>query len=239
VSSRIYTSTEFPADQYIPLHHELAHSHNWPMKIWFFCLQPAEQGGATPIANERKVFPRIDPGIKDEFIRRKVMYVRNYGEGVDMPWQEVFQTNDRSALEDHCRRTGMTCEWKDNDHVRMRAVRPAVAVHPQTGEEVWFNHAHMFHLSNLTREVRESLLSMFAEDELPRNAFYGDGSPIESSILEEIRGIYDEASVRFTWQERDILLLDNFLAAHGRDPFKGPRRILVSMSDAHTVDDLR
>jgi len=238
VSSQIYTSTEFPADQYIPLHHEMAHSHNWPMKIWFFCVEPADRGGATPIANDRKVFPRIDPRIKGRFMRKKVMYIRNYGEGVDMPWQEVFQTNDKAALEAYCRKAHMECEWKDDDHVRMRAVRQAVATHPKTGEMVWFNHAHMFHLSNLDPEVRESLLAIFKEEELPRNAFYGDGTPIESSVLDEIRSVYDEASVRFPWQRGDVLMLDNFLASHGRDPFVGPRKILVAMAEAYTNIDI-
>jgi alpha-ketoglutarate-dependent taurine dioxygenase len=231
VSSRIYTSTEFPADQRIPLHHELAHSNQWPMKLWFFCDRPATRGGITPIANDRKVLPLLDPKIKETFLRKNVMYVRNYGEGVDMPWQEVFQTTDRATVEEYCRKARMECEWKDTDHVRMRAVRRAVAEHPKTGEKVWFNHAHMFHQSNLEPEVRDSLLTIFKEDELPRNVFYGDGSPIESSVLDEIRRVYDESAVRFQWQEGDVLMLDNVLASHGRDPFEGPRKILVAMAE--------
>ena len=231
VSAQIYTSTEFPADQHIPLHHELAHSDKWPMKIWFYCAQPATEGGITPIANDRKVLPMIDPKIKEKFLHKNVMYVRNYGEGVDMPWQEVFQTSDRATVEEYCRRAQMDCEWKDSEHVRMRAVRRAMVEHPKTGEMVWFNHAHLFHMSNLEPAVRESLLSIFKEDELPRNAFYGDGAPIEASVLDEIRRVYDEAAVRFPWRERDVLMLDNVISSHGRDPFVGPRRILVAMAE--------
>jgi hypothetical protein len=36
VSGRVYTSTEYPADQWIPLHNEMSYSRNWPMKIFFF-----------------------------------------------------------------------------------------------------------------------------------------------------------------------------------------------------------
>jgi alpha-ketoglutarate-dependent taurine dioxygenase len=113
-------------------------------------------------------------------------------------------------------------------------VRPATVVHPKTGDTIWFNHAHMFHTSNLEPHVRDSLLAEFQEDELPRNAFYGDGSPIESSVLEEIREVYRQASVVFPWQKGDILMLDNFLASHGRRPFVGPRRVLVGMAELFT-----
>jgi alpha-ketoglutarate-dependent taurine dioxygenase len=234
VSKNIFTSTEFPADQYIPLHHEMSYSHNWPTKIWFFCVQPAQQAGRTPIADDRKVFELIDPKVKERFMRKKVMYIRNYGEGVDLRWQEVFQTDDRTAVEEYCRKAHTEFEWRDGDRLRTRQVRQAVAIHPKTGETVWFNHAHLFHISSLESAVREALLVEFKEDELPRNAFYGDGSPIESSVLDEIRGIYQRAAVTFPWQKGDILMLDNFLASHGREPFVGPRKIVVAMAELFT-----
>jgi alpha-ketoglutarate-dependent taurine dioxygenase len=134
------------------------------------------------------------------------------------------------VVEEYCRQSGATTEWRDGDRLRTRAVRHPLMTHPQTGEVIWFNHAHMFHCSNLPAEVREALLEQFREDELPRNSFYGDGTPIESSVLAEIRQTYLESSFLFPWQKGDILILDNFLVAHGREPFSGPRRILVSLS---------
>lgn len=238
VGRNVYTSTEFPHDQPIPLHHEMSYSHNWPTRIWFHCTLPALSGGATPIASDRKVFPMLDPAIKERFMSRKVMYVRNYGEGLDLSWQEAFQTDDRAAVEEYCRQARMTCEWREGDHLRTRAVRQVVATHPQTGETVWFNHAHMFHISNVEPAAREALLAHYAEDELPRNSFYGDGSPIEWSVLEEIRQVYAEAAVTFAWQKGDVLLLDNFLASHGREPFEGPRQVLVAMARLFTSEEL-
>jgi alpha-ketoglutarate-dependent taurine dioxygenase len=237
VEKSIYTSTEFPADQHIPMHHEMSYSHNWPAKIWFYCAQPPASGGRTPVSDDRKVLGRIDPAIRRRFVEKKIMFVRNYGEGVDLPWQEAFQTSDRGAVEEYCRKARMTVEWKDGNRLRTRSVRPATVVHPKTGETIWFNHAHMFHMSNLQPAVREALLAEFREDELPRNAFYGDGSPIESSVLDEIRGVYDEVALRFDWRQGDVLMLDNFLSSHGREPFVGPRRILVAMGELFTSEE--
>lgn len=238
VSKNIFTSTEYPADQYIPLHHEMSYSHNWPVKIWFFCVQPAQQRGRTPIADDREVFELINPKIKERFMQKKVMYVRNYGEGVDLPWQEAFQTEDKSVVEKYCRKAHSEIEWRDGNRLRTRQVRQAVATHPKTGQTVWFNHAHMFHMSSLEPAVRDSLLAEFKEDELPRNAFYGDGSPIKSSVLDEIRAVYQQAAVTFPWQKGDILMLDNFLSSHGRESFVGPRKILVAMAELYTNKDI-
>lgn len=234
VSKGVYTSTEFPPDQPIPMHHEMSYSHNWPTKIWFYCAQAAPEGGATPVADDRQVIHRLDPAVKETFLAKGVMYVRNYGEGVDLPWQEAFQTTDRAAVEDYCRKAGATAEWRDRDRLRTRGVRQVLATHPKTGDTVWFNHAHLFHVSNLQPEVRAALLSEFADDELPRNAFYGDGTPIESATLDHIRNTYEESAVRFRWQEGDLMLVDNFLASHGREPFRGPRKILVAMAELYT-----
>jgi alpha-ketoglutarate-dependent taurine dioxygenase len=234
VDEAVYTSTEFPADQYIPLHHEMSYSHNWPEKIFFHCVEPAQQRGRTPVADDRKIFRLLHPLIKERFMDKKLMYVRNYGEGVDMSWQDAFQTDDKTVVEQYCREARMEVEWREGDRLRTRAIRQVVVAHPRTGETVWFNHAHMFHLSNLEPAVRETLLSEFREDELPRNAFYGDGSAIETSILDEIRELYRQTAISFPWQQGDILMLDNFLASHGREPYLGPRKILVAMADLFT-----
>jgi alpha-ketoglutarate-dependent taurine dioxygenase len=185
------------------------------------------------------VLSRLPEEVVARFSERKVMYVRNYGEGVDMPWQEVFQTDDREVVNHYLRKTGTTYEWLGKNRLRTRSVRQALATHPVTGQTVWFNHAHMFHASNLPDEVRHALLDEFAEDELPRNAFYGDGQPLEEEVLALIRSLYRGASLRFDWQRSDIMVLDNFLVTHAREPFEGPRSICVAMSELYTHPDYR
>ena len=113
--------------------------------------------------------------------------------------------------------------------MRTRQVCQAVATHPHTGEAVWFNQAHLFHVSSLEAEIRESLL---ASDEPPRNAYYGDGSPIEDVVLDEVRAAYAKEAVVFPWQRGDILVVDNMLTAHGRRPYRGARKIVVAMGRA-------
>ena len=231
VSGNIYTSTDHPPDQFIFVHNENSYQQTWPLKIFFFCVKAAEEGGETPIADCRKVYARIRPEVRQRFMDKGWMVVRNFSLGLGLPWTTVFQTTDRGVVEEYCRQTGMTFEWRSGDRLRTTRRSRAVARHPRTGELTWFNHATFFHVSTLPASVQKVLFNEFREEDLPTNTYYGDGSPIESEVLEELREAYHQETVAFPWREGDILLLDNMLAAHGRAPFTGQRKILVAMAE--------
>ena len=129
-------------------------------------------------------------------------------------------------------------EWKADGTLRTRRVCPAVARHPKTGDEVFFNQIQAHHISCLEKEVRESLLALSPEDALPRNVYFGDGSPIEAAMMEDIIGVYHEVALRFPWQKGDVLLVDNMLTAHSRAPFTGERNIMVAMGEMVSHDEL-
>ena len=235
VSGKIYTSTEYPPHQTIPLHNENSYTRDWPMKIWFFSRICATSGGETPIADSRRVYQSIPREVRERFERKGVMYVRNYGSGFDLPWQEVFQTSDRADVEECCRRLEMHFEWLPNDRLRTRQVCQAVASHPVTGEIVWFNQAHLFHVSRLPAEVRDAMLTIFAEEDLPRNVYFGDGATIDSADLDLICAAYEHEKVAFQWEQGDVLLLDNMLTAHARNSFTGERQVVVGMAEPHSA----
>ncbi len=238
VSGNVYTATEYPAHQEIPQHNEEAYARSWPMKLFFFCELAADQGGMTPIADSYEVYKKVRPELREEFAEKGVMYVRNYGHGIDLPWQEVFQTERRDEVETFCNQAGIEFEWLEGERLRTRQTCQAVARHPKTGKMIWFNQAHLFHISNLEPAVRSALLEMCEEEDLPRNTYYGDGSAIAESDLEEIRRIYHDQRVIFPWQEGDILLLDNMATSHGRLPFEGERKVRVAMTEPMHAEDL-
>lgn len=233
----IYTSTDYPEDQKIFPHNEHSYSPVFPLRLFLWCDIASEYKGETPIGDTREIFRAIDPDVKEKFARKKIMYVRNYGDGFGLPWQTVFQTEDRAQVEAYCQGVGIGVEWKADGRLRTRQVGPAIVKHPRTGEALWFNHATFFHVSTLPAQVRDALLADFGEDDLPQNTCYGDGSPIEPEVLEHLRAVYRNAMIEFPWQHGDVLMLDNMLAVHARNEYRGPRRILVSMAEAfHSAD---
>ncbi|WP_420130159.1 TauD/TfdA family dioxygenase [Longimicrobium sp.] len=235
VKGNVYTSTEYPADQQIPFHTEMSYTRSWPMKIGFLSLIVAATQGETPIADSRRVYERIPAQIRERFERLGVMYVRNYTPWLDLPWQNVFQVDTREEVDEFCRESGIEAEWIDEDHLRTRQVCQGVATHPVTGEKVWMNQAHLFHVSSQDPEVVEMLMED-GEENLPRNTYYGDGSPIDPEAFDAIRDAYAAEALVFPWEKGDVLLLDNMLMAHSRSPFTGERKVVVGMAEAFTSD---
>jgi alpha-ketoglutarate-dependent taurine dioxygenase len=231
IAGRIYTSTEYPPHQRIAFHNEFSYSLTWPMKIAFCCMTAPAEGGETPLADSKGVFDSLPRELRDEFVRRKVRYVRNYGSGIDLPWQEAFQTTEQCEVEEHCCRADVAFEWRRADGLRTWQVRDAAVRHPETGAMVWFNQAHLFHIASHTPEVQRSLIEQFGMEELPRNAYFGDGSEIPADMVQRIHEAYERNSVAFPWRVGDLLVADNMRIAHGRMPYRGARSILVAMGE--------
>jgi alpha-ketoglutarate-dependent taurine dioxygenase len=236
VSDRIYTSTEYPSDQPIFLHNENSYAHTWPLTLFFLCVVPPALGGETPFADCRRVYRALPDAIREQFVRRGVLYVRNFGEGLGLPWQTAFGTGDRSRVEAQLRASGYEFEWLGAGRLRTKRLGPAVARHPRTGDLSWFNHATFFHVSTLPPEMGDALRAQFREEDLPNNTYYGDGSAIEPAVLETLRQCYLDAKHSIPWRAGDVLMLDNVLVAHGREPYSGPREIRVAMSEPCAED---
>nr|WP_207762103.1 TauD/TfdA family dioxygenase [Arboricoccus pini] len=231
VEGGVYSSTEYPAHREIPLHNEQSYTRDWPMRIWFHCVTASPEGGATPLADSRAIYQALDPDIRAKFAARGLRYVRNFGNGLDVPWQQVFNTQDRAEVERYCRAHEIDCTWKEDGELRTSQLCQAVATHPRTGADVWFNQAHLFHVSALDEDEREVLIDAVGEDELPRNVYFGDGEAIPDAELAEIRRVLEAEKITFPWQPGDVLMLDNMLTMHGRQSYAGPRKVVVAMAE--------
>lgn len=228
----VYTSTEYPEHYTLSLHNEMSYTYRWPARLFFHCAVAPERGGETPVADSRRLLKSIDAEVVERFRRAGVRYERNLTGDLSSgySWQAAFETGDGRAVEDYCRRGGVSFIWKDDGGLRLTEVRPATAAHPETAEEVWFNQADGFHPSGMDEQTYRALVATLGEDNLRLNARFGDGSPLDPSMLERVRACVRAEMALVPWRAGDILILDNMLAAHGRMPFTGPRRILLAMT---------
>lgn len=230
---RVYTSTEYPAQYDISLHNELSYASAWPDRLAFVCLVAAETGGATSLCDGRALLRSLPDDIVAEFTERNVRYVRNLRSedvrGLGLTWQAVFETKDRNAVEEYCRDERVDFAWRPDGTLHTEQIRPAVAVHPVTGDQVWFNQADQFHPTNLGRQQALDIVEILGVENLPIHATFGDGGEIGADVLDEIRRCTASLTINEPWHEREVLLIDNMLMMHGRSAFTGDRRILVSM----------
>jgi alpha-ketoglutarate-dependent taurine dioxygenase len=236
LSSTVYTSTEYPAELPISLHNELSYSDVWPARLYFCCVVAAITGGSTTIADSRQILADLPRDIVEEYERKGVMYVRNLqggdGLGVGKSWQQTFETTSRADVEAHCGVRNIKYEWLPNDALRLIQIRPGLAQHPQSGAKVWFNQADQFHPSTNPPEVYEALLELYEDSpfDMPQYSCFGDGTPIPDDMLAQVRAVMVRREIAFPWEVGDLMVVDNMLSAHGRSPYSGARKVLVSMS---------
>ena len=233
VCGEIYTSTHYPASETVTLHNELSYTKYPPRYIYFLCVKPPKDLGETPIVDCRTVLERLSPECLNRFRNRGILYVKNMHDGQKFgfgkSWIEHFETDDTARIEAHLKANGAVYEWLPNNVLRTSQVRPAIGLHPETREMIWFNQASLWHFSNFGK-MGQQLLSILGEEHMATNAFFENGEPIESSLLDEVRNVMWNEATFFPWQQGDLLFVDNFLVAHGRNRYMGDRVVLVALS---------
>lgn len=234
VDSTTYTASEYPAELEIRLHSEFCYSNDWPMLLFFHCARIAPgHGGQTPIADNRKILAEMPEDVRCQFAERRLTYMRGYG--FNRTWQRSYETESREDVEALCAAEGRRCEWIGDDQLRSYETRDAIARHPVTQDEVWFNYAHGFHISRMDDGIRKALSTSDEDTDeqlWPNHVFWGDGSPIDPAVIEVANDVVGRNAVQFDWQVGDTLIVDNMLCAHGRRPYSGPRRILLQMAES-------
>ena len=120
-------------------------------------------------------------------------------------------------------------KWDENGDLFYWQILPAFRAHHTTKERVWFNQAHFHHASYFKGSP------MFEGKQLPDHLYpfhdyYGDGSEIESDVLQHIRIASWQSAVGFRWRNGDLLAIDNMTVQHGRMSFTGPRKVLAFLT---------
>ena len=238
VCDKVYTSTEYDSRLEVLLHNELSYAGWSPSQVYFGCIIPSETGGETPLADGRKIYARIDLGIREKFADRGVTYLQHLRDesnaGSGKSWQETFETKSKEIAEQYLRQSNMNFQWTEIG-IRTAATKPAVKVHPTTHETCWHNQADQWHRDMVS--VKDTVGDEAAkksptcgEETVGNHVVYGDNTEIEVADLNHIREVSRQCETKFLWETGDVLMIDNILSMHGRKSYTGERQILVAMS---------
>jgi alpha-ketoglutarate-dependent taurine dioxygenase len=236
-SAGVYSSSTWPQNQLMCMHHELSYTLAFPGLMLFACLRAPTHGGATTVADSPTVLDALPAELIERFEREGWLLTRSYNDEIGASFAEAFGTEDRSAIESYCRANAIEFEWQPDGGLRTRQRRSAVVRHPVTGQRCWFNQIAFLNEWTLAPEVREYLVDVYGADGLPFNTRFGNGDPIGEDVVQLLNQVYGANTVREPWQAGDLMLVDNVRTAHSREPFEGPREVLVAMADAVRLAD--
>jgi alpha-ketoglutarate-dependent taurine dioxygenase len=236
-SDGVYSSSTWPPNQPMCMHHELSYRLEFPGLMLFACLTAPTSGGATAVADSPTVLDALPPALVDRFEREGWLLTRSYNDEIGASVAEAFGVGDRASVESYCRANAIQFEWQPDGGLRTRQRRSAVVRHPVTGQRCWFNQIAFLNEWTIAAEVREYLVDVYGEEGLPFNTRFGNGDPIGEDVIALLNQIYETNTAREPWQAGDLLLVDNIRTAHSREAFEGPREVLVAMGDAVHLSD--
>ncbi|MFI9387076.1 TauD/TfdA family dioxygenase [Kutzneria sp. NPDC052558] len=236
-SDGVYSSSKWPPNQPMCMHHELSYSLEFPSLMLFACLSAPDRGGATAVSDSPTVLDALPADLVERFEREGWLLTRNYNDEIGVPYAEAFGTEDRCAVENYCRANGIAFEWQADGGLRTRQRRSAVITHPGAGRRCWFNQIAFLNEWTMAPEVREYLVEVYGPEALPFNTAFGDGEPIGEDVVQLLNKVYEANTVREPWQAGDLMLVDNIRTAHSREPYEGAREVLVGMGDPVRLAD--
>ena len=233
----VYSSATWPANQPMCMHHELSYRLEVPSLLLFACLGAPTRGGATAVSDSPTVLDALPKDLTERFEREGWLLARSYNDEIGATLPEAFGTEDRGAIESYCRANAIEFAWQPDGELRTRQRRSAVVRHPVTGERCFFNQIAFLNEWTIAAEIREYLVDVYGAEGLPFNTAFGSGEPLAEEIVELINSVYEAKTVREPWQPGDLMLVDNIRTAHSREPYVGPREILVGMAEPVRLSD--
>lgn len=216
--------------KFLRAHNELSYAPWYPSTLVFGCARPADVGGATVLWDGRRVFEGLSAEVRGDFRDRGVMYVQHLpNEPGTVPgvksWQETFESDDRDEVLAHCAAHYTSAEWTEVGLLTTNVTPGALL---RDGRHAWFNQTHIWRKDPAT--VPDVTDFGAWRTHLGYGALFGDGTAISDAHMEEVAEVLATCQVPVRWEAGDLLLVDNRVAMHGREPFEGERQVFVAFA---------
>ncbi|MBX7266333.1 TauD/TfdA family dioxygenase [Micromonospora sp. Llam7] len=232
VLGEVHGAPTWPAYRDMCPHNEQSHALEFPATLLLAHPPGPATTGNTLLADGVETLSRLPSGVRDTFVTRGWMLVRNFRPYVGMSWQQAFGVETVAEVEAYCATQAIDHGWLADGTLRTRQARPSTLVHPDTGTTAWFNQIAFLSEWSLQPDERDVLLSAYGRDGLPFNTFFGDGEPVPAEDLSAVQEAIDAATIRLPWTPGDLLLVDNVRMAHGRSAYDGTWSLWEAQGDA-------
>jgi len=224
---RVFTANEAPPSVTIFLHHEMAQTPVYPSRLFFFCEQASETGGATPICRSDILWEKLAercPAFARDCESKGLKYTNvmpaenDAASGMGRSWQSTLRAKTREEAEGRLKTLGYSWEWLEDGSLKATTpVLPAVR-QLSNGGKSFFNQ--LIAAAKGWKDTRND----------PSKAItFGDGKPLDREAVNVATELGEELSFDIPWQTGDVALVDNYVAMHGRRTFSGTRKVLASL----------
>jgi len=229
-TNKVFTANEAPKEVEIFLHHEMAQTPTYPKKIFFFCRSAANKGGETPLCRSDDLYEallREDKNLIDRFEDLGVIYTSimtsedEFKSGQGRSWQRTLGVTSRDEAEIKLANLGYSWDWIEENNLSVTTRTFEAIKELAEGKKSFFNQviaASLGWIKNSKNQVSP--------------VRFGNGDEIEQSHIELITDLAESLTLLRSWQDNDILIIDNYRVMHGRKPFSGHknREVLVSLT---------
>lgn len=243
LAPNVAPANESPKEVLIYNHNESPQVPHAPEYIFFYSHKAPAKGGETPISSSLELFyraqqeiPEFIAELTEKGILSRVTYKTDAqykgGSTLKQAFGKEIQEGDdeatkRAKIEAQILRYGRgkhtTWEWTDDGLILTHRL-PAIRTQPHTNLPTLFTGLAAYHKNAQINGARKN----------PTLQLFGDGIPIPDKYLAHLARITDEIRVLHKWQEGDVLVYDNVIAQHGRQPWEGEqedRVVLASLFD--------
>ncbi|KAF1843576.1 Clavaminate synthase-like protein [Cucurbitaria berberidis CBS 394.84] len=249
LAPNVAPANEAPKEVLIYNHNESFMVPHAPEYIFLHCRRAPKEGGETPISSSLELFQRAKdeiPEFIDELAEKGMLSKVTYKVDIQFAGgstlkqafgKEIEEEDDeatkRAKIEKQIKRYGRgehtTWEWTDDGQTLVLAHRiPVIRTQPGTGLPTLFTALAAHYKTN------QRLAALDPPQKIGTLQLFGDGTPIPEHYCKKLAEITDEIRVLHKWQQGDVLVYDNIIAQHGRQPWKGKqedREVMVSTWD--------
>lgn len=253
LAPNVAPANESPKEVLIYNHNESPQVPHAPGYIFFYAQKaPAKgAGGESAISSSLELFnranreiPEFIDALAEKGILSQVTYKveQQYTGGSTLRQafgKEIVEGDDlatrKRKIEDQIKRYGRgeftTWKWEDDDQTLVVTHRlPAIRTQQSTNLPTLF--------TGLASYYKNSVGTGPGKRKNVAQTLYGDGTPIPEKYLAHLSSITDEIRVLHQWEQGDVLVFDNVIAQHGREPWTGDQKdriVLASLFDAESL----